>query len=644
MLSWKNASRRRAALLAAAALIVVPAAAAAPQHAPVPSTERVVTYHYDDLRTGWNFNERVLTPKTVRSGGFKRLKSVPLDDLVHAQPLYLTNARVRGVQGTHDVVYVATESNTLYAIDAKSGAILRQHNFGPPVPYTALPNQCTNNGPNLGITSTPAFLQFNGKMYLITYTYPNFEPTYQIHRVDPATLEDTVEPVTITASARLSDGSTYRFDPTVTRQRPALLISGDTVYAGFGSFCDSAADRSRGWMLGFSIDDLKPLPGNELTNARATSPNNFFLTSVWMSGAGPAASLDGHVFFVTGNSDYSGGTFNRPININESVVQLSDDLLDVTGLFRPTGPGLNASALDKVDEDFGSGGVLLLPAQKGQPSNLAVALGKAGKMYLLNADDLDNHGHDGGKAYDVVNGGACWCAESYFEGQDGIGRVVSSGDNVIRIWKVKGGPVPKLQKEVESTAEIQNGQDPGVFTVVSSDNHKGTVIWATGKPVDFDPGTFQLYAFDAVTGHVLFKGDAGTWPFPENNATVMPVTANGRVFVASYKQLAIFGLGKGGAAALQKVAAPDMRVKLAPGEHEIYGTVRAIEGNKLTVQKRDGSVVVVDAWRAEAQHAKAQPQTGKALVARGTYASVGVLDASAALHAKNNPAMWYPDR
>jgi len=636
------ANRRHVALIAATVCIAVPAIAGTPQQN-VPNDVRVVTYHYDNLRTGWNSSEEALTPQAVGSGQFKLMKSVPLDDLVHAQPLYLTNAHIKGA-GVHDVVYVATESNTLYAIDAKSGAVLRKHNFGPPVPYTVLPNQCTNNGPNLGITSTPAYLPFNGKLYLMTYTYPHFQPTYQIHRVDPATLEDTIKPVSVTASAKLSDGTTYRFDPTVSRQRPALLVSGDSVYAGFGSFCDAATDRSRGWMLGFSIDDLKPAPGNELTNARARTPNNFFLTSVWMSGAGPAASLDGHVYYVTGNSDYSGGTFKRPINVNESVVQQSDDLLEVTGLFTPHGPNIGVNALDKVDEDFGSGGVMLLPAQKGAPSNLAIALGKAGKMYLLNADDLDNHAHGNSKAYDVVNGGSCWCAESYFEGADGIGRVVSSGDNVIRVWKVKTGTAPKLQKEVESVAEIQNGQDPGVFTAVTSNNHGNAVIWAAGKPVDFDSGTFKLYAFNAANGNVLFKGDAGTWPFPENNATVMPMAANGHVYVASYKTLSIFGLGNGPAAALPRVAAPNMRVKLAAGEHEIYGTVKAIDGAKLTVQKRDGSTLMVDSSRAEAQHAKAQPNVGKALVARGPYSPSGVMEASAVLHAKNNPTMWYPDR
>src|SRR5581483_11683082 len=152
--------------------------------------------------------------------------------------------------------------------------------------------------------------------------------------------------------------------------------------------------------------------------------------------------------------------------------------------------------------------------------------------------------------------------------------------------------------------------------------------WAAGKPVDFDPGNFKLYAFDASSGKTLFQGAAGVWPFPENNATVMPVVANGRVFVASYKTLSIFGLSNGPAATLPRVAAPNMRVKLAAGEHEIYGTVRAIDGDKLTVEKRDGKTLTVDSSRAEALYAKAQPQVGKALVARGTYSPAGVLEAS----------------
>ena len=602
---------------------------------------RVTTYHYDALRTGWNFREQVLTPAAVASNRFKMIASVPLDDLVHAQPLIMTNQPIKG-QGVHTVVYVATESNTLYAIDANTGAILKKHNFGPPVPFIDLPAECTNNGPNVGITSTPAIVEFFGKMYLVTDTFSNFKPNYRLHKVDMASLEDTVKPMKISASAKLSDGSIYRFDPAVTRQRPALLAS-DNIYVGFGGFCDAAYDRSRGWMLGFSTDDLSPLPANELTNALARAPNNFFLSSVWMSGAGPAGSLRGDVYFVTGNSDFSGRTFDPKSNIEESAAELSADLSSVEGLFTPRGPKFGWRALDKVDNDFGSGGIMLLPPQKGAPSNLAVALGKSGKMYLLNADDLRNGARGNASAYDSVDAGACWCAESYFQGDDGIGRVVSSGDNIIRVWKVKTGNSPKFQKEME-TGPIQNGQDPGVFTAVSSNGLKGTVIWATGRPVDVKPGKFKLYAFDAASGKTLFSGDAGVWPFPQNNATIMPLVANGHAFVASYKTLSIFGLSDAPAAALPNVSAPEVRAELEPGHHEIYGTVRSIDAHTLSVEKRDGSILAVDVSQARAEHAEAQPSVGNAVIARGVYARRNLLMADAVLHSKDNPAMWYPDR
>src|SRR5205823_9449097 len=142
--------------------------------------------------------------------------------------------------------------------------------------------------------------------------------------------------------------------------------------------------------------------------------------------------------------------------------------------------------LDRADADFGSGGVTLLPPQAGASSNLAVAAGKVGQMYLLNADDLTDGGKTGNrKALDIVDIGSCWCGESYFTGADGAGRVVSSGGNVVRAWKVKTSPRVKLVQEFE-TAGVDNGQNPGVFTTISSDgttNHTG-VIWALGRPLD----------------------------------------------------------------------------------------------------------------------------------------------------------------
>jgi hypothetical protein len=252
----------------------------------------VTTYHNDTLRTGWNDSETVLTPGVVKHGvggqTFKLTASVTLDDQVDAQPLVVAGQAIQG-QGTHDVTYVATENNTLYAIDANDGTILLHRNFGPPVPRSSLPGGCSNNAANVGIGSTPVIDPATGTLYLIAYTFEHSAQKYTIHAVDLSTLDDVTAPVRVAASGRLADNSKYHFNAAVSRQRSALLLANGNVYAGFASFCDVAADQSRGWVLGWQKDTLTPLAHNELTNVLTSSPDNFFLTAIWMSGYGLAA-------------------------------------------------------------------------------------------------------------------------------------------------------------------------------------------------------------------------------------------------------------------------------------------------------------------------------------------------------------------
>ncbi len=212
----------------------------------------VLTYHYDNLRTGWNSSETILTPATVRNSGLALQQTVPLDEQVDAQPLLVPGVAVKG-QGTHDVVYVVTENNTVYAIDAASGSILLSQNLGTPVPKSALVGgTCSNNSVVLGIASTPVIDPSSGTLYAITYTEESGAAVYRIHALDITTLADTVPSVVIAASHDLADHSIiYSFQAAVSRQRPALLLSNGTVYAGFGSFCDHNHSVSRGWVLGW---------------------------------------------------------------------------------------------------------------------------------------------------------------------------------------------------------------------------------------------------------------------------------------------------------------------------------------------------------------------------------------------------------
>ena len=605
----------------------------------------VTTYHYDNLRTGWNQIETGLKPANVASAKFKLVASAVLDDQVDAQPLVLGSQAVNG-HGAREVVYVATESDTIYAIDANTGQILLQKNFGTPVPINELPGGCNNNGPNIGINSTPVIDTSSNTIYAVTDTFENNQAVYRIHALDPGTLSDKVTPVVVTASGKLSDGSTYNFNAYASRLRPALLFANGNVYAGFGSYCDVAADQSRGWILGWQAGTLTPLPNNELTNKLKTSTDDFFLTSIWMSGYGLAASVAGDIYFVTGNSDYSGDSYDKVRNIAESVVQLSPDLSTVKSLFTPMGD-LGWQNLDIWDADFGSGGAMLLPPQTGSDANILVAAGKVGVMYVLNADDLNNGRPNGGRAFSTANVGACWCGPSYYKASDGFGRVVTSGNNDVGIWKIVAGTKPRLVSK-GSPGSVDGAQFPGFFTSVSSNGTlAGTaIVWAVGRPTDSNPANVSLYAFDPTKGKQLFSSVAGSWPYTTGDSNIVPVVANGKVYVASNQSLAIFGLSNTSAKvpALPVPKIVDMRLPLAQGQHEIYGIVSSIAGNTIVIHTRDGRTLNVDAGAASANFDKAQPRVGHALMARGRIAADGTLKADVVLHAKDHPVMWPADR
>jgi hypothetical protein len=606
----------------------------------------VTTYHYDNLRTGWNQIETGLTPRSVASSKFKLIASAALDDQVDAQPLVIGNQAVNG-HSAREVVYVATESDTIYAIDANNGHILLQKNFGTPVPFQSLPGGCNNNGPNIGINSTPVIDPSSNTLYAITDTFESNHAVYRIHALDPATLDDKVSPVVVSASGKLTDGSTYNFNAFASRLRAALLVANGNVYAGFASYCDVDADQSRGWILGWQADTLTPLANNELTNKLKHSTDDFFLTSIWMSGYGLAASVTGDIYFVTGNSDYSGDSYDKVQNIAESVVQLSSDLSTVKSLFTPMGSDIGWQVLDEEDADFGSGGAMLLPPQPGQSANLLVAAGKVGVMYVLNADNLNNGKANGGRAFSTANVNSCWCGPTYYKSSDGFGRVVTSGGNDVGIWKVMaGGARPKLVFK-NSPGSVAGAQFPGFFTSVSSNGTlKGTaVVWAVGRPTG-GPDNVSLYAFDPDKGKSLFSGIAGRWPNTGGDSNIVPVVANSKVYVATNQSLAIFGIAGAGAKSpvlpVPKVA--DMRLPLAPGQHEIYGMVASIAGDLIVMHTRDGRTLTVDAGQAAASFNKAQPRIGHAMIARGTLDEHGTLKANIVLHAKDHPVMWPADR
>lgn len=515
----------------------------------------VTTYHYDNQRWGWNSQESELDYSNVNSSSLK-VQTVRLDDpndQVNTQPLIARNMEIAG--GRHDVVYVATEANNIYAFDANTGTRVKMVNFGRPVqvtcPYT----------PVVGIDGTPAIDLSSHTMYVITYsTDSSKNPVYLIHALDLATLTDKVQPRQITASQTLSDGkTTFNFNAVWQRQRAGLLVANGNVYAGFASFCKGGGGQSRGWVLGWKTGSLTPLPVSALTNKLVSAPQGMFFSSIWMSGYGIAGDQSGNIYFSTGSSDPSGTTYNVNTNISNSIVRLNPDLTRPSPTSKLIFTPANVADLDKNDLDVGAGGVMLLPPQSGPVSEMAVATAKDGRMFLLNRNNLGGFTSNDAGALDVVNmGNACWCGPTYFN--DGSPHIVTSGrtspseikagsfsqNSSVVLWNLQTSPAPKLI-QIASGNMPDTIQNPGFFTTVSSNATKDAIIWVVSRPqVNSQNPVLRLYAFKATpsgdTLPLLFQSAAGSWPNLQGNANVVPVVADGKVYVASYRELDIFGL------------------------------------------------------------------------------------------------------
>jgi hypothetical protein len=227
-------------------------------------------------------------------------------------------------------------------------------------------------------------------------------------------------------------------------------------------------------------------------------------------------------------------------NIQESVVRLQEDLTSQLGIFTPS----NVFAIDMADGDLGSGGVLALPTQSGSVPFLALAAGKSpgvGQLYLLNR--IPPPGSSKLTVLDSPMIENCHCGPAYFMGDDGIPRIVTSTGNFLRTWHVNLSLSPKLSGG--ATGSITTGQDGGFFTAVSCSSaikpgqcDPGTgIIWAVSRPAD-STTRVNLYAFPSrftstVTFTPLFTEAAGSWPNTGGNANIVPVVANGKVYVAS---------------------------------------------------------------------------------------------------------------
>jgi hypothetical protein len=499
----------------------------------------VTTYHNDNARTGQNTQEPFLTPANVNSTQFGKLFTVPVQGYVYAQPLYLANVQnIAG--GTHNVLFVATEHDQLYALDADNGNVLWQQSFINPPNNTTVTSSdvsCGDLVPEIGITSTPVIDQSTGTIYLVAKTKETGVFFQRLHAIDIVThAEKFGGPVVISASV---NGQT--FDPLRNHNRPGLLLENGHVVIAWASHCDNTPYH--GWVMSYKAGVL---PTDTLTQEAVFngSPNGG-LAGVWMSGDGVAADASGNLFFATGNGTYDGLTGG---DFGDSIVKLSspsNGAFTILDWFTPW----NQQSLSDADADLGSGGLLLLPdLPLGSPhQHLLVQMGKEGKIYLI---DRDNMGKFCSSCNNIdtqivqeLPGAAqgIWGSPSYWNGNVywGSGNDGGNPDN-LKAFSFNANNSGLLSTSPTSQS-AKTFSFPTAAPVISANGNSNGIVWL----VDNGNGAQALYAYDATNlGNMLYNSTQASNGRDALQGPVKftaPIIANGRVYLGSQTSVSAFG-------------------------------------------------------------------------------------------------------
>ena len=535
---------------------------------PVGAQVSVWTYHNDNYRTGQNTSETILNLTNVNSASFGRLFTNTVDGMVYAQPLYVPGVAVPG-QGTHNLLFIATEHNTVYAFDADvpaaAGGLLWKTNLGPAAVTTipggfAEPNFGTryNGGkftdiePEVGITGTPVIDLSSGTLYVDAFTGVVGATTNYFHTLHALNITNGTErsfsPVMITASVAGtgvdSSGGRVTFNPKQENQRPALTLAGGIVYVAYAGYADT--DPYHGWVIGFNATNLV-----QLTNyVFCTDPNASVATfgvnaaeaGIWMGGGGLAVDSNTNLYFEVGNGSFSATNNSGNVDFGDSFMKLSTtNGLKVADYFTPW----NQAALQAADKDLGSGGLLLLPDQPGVFPHELLGAGKQGQIYVINRDQMTtNNGHfDATNVFDFVvqtNIGPIkysFDTPAYFNGRIYYG---AEGDN-LKIFLVTNGLLSTPAVSTSTRTFPNKGSTPSV----SANGTNNGILWALQMPATLgNAGTLVAYNATNLTTELYNSGQAA------GNRDLLgagvkfavPTVADGKVFVGSSNSVSVFGL------------------------------------------------------------------------------------------------------
>jgi hypothetical protein len=526
----------------------------------------VLTQHNDVGRTGQNPNETILTTANVSSTTFGKLWSYSVDGQMYSQPLYVPNVSIAG--GTHNVIYIETQNDSLYALDADGlqSTPLFQVSFINPA-QGILPVPCKSDGntdiscgvyPIYGINSTPVIDLTTNTIYLVTRTWnTNINKFYQtLHALDISTgAEKFNGPVNISGDvagtgAGSKNGIIY-WDPLADVQRAGLLELNGTIYIGW-------AGAAHGWIMGFEAANLQ-----KRTAIFNTTPNAQ-LGGVWAAGNGLAADASGNIYAAVGDALFDANTGG--VDYGDSLLQLNGSL-NVLQYFTP----MDQSCRQLNDLDLGSAGPIILPGL----DELLIA-GKGGapcdsdpvaaRMYLLSTETLGGYNSTADNSLEDVIGapGGYWASPAYWSGQNasaqdvtfvyssGVGAKPGQGD-YLKMFSVGSNGLLSSTPYAESAATFPAGMTPSI----SSNGATNGIVWVISRPeaIGVQPGigAAVLYAYDAAnttggTMNLLYSSaqaveggvlrDRGGCA----NKFQVPTIANGKVYVATQNELDVFGL------------------------------------------------------------------------------------------------------
>jgi len=514
------------------------------------------SWRNDPGLTGQNAHESVLAPSSVDSTHFGKLFGCPVDGQIYAQPLYVSNVTIPA-QGVHNIVYVATEHDSVYAFDADASScqILWQTSFIDPA-NLILTVQDIQIGsediePEIGITGTPVIDPATATLYVVAKTYENQTYRQKLHALDLVTGAETMGgPANITGVVNSSTLGQIPFDPLNENQRPALLLAGGKVYVAFDSYGDT--DPFHGWVLAYDGFDLT----KSAVAVFSTTPNGS-RGGIGQSGAAPASDTSGNIFVAT-----SDGTFDSNGDYAETLLRLRINPPSPGFIVADTFTPSKEKVLDILGKPFGSTGVLLLPDSAGflPHAHLAVSGDEAGDLYLVDRDNLG--GFSTPPVPDKVVQTLCLTADgnsgapasvsgtpAYWAATNTI--YVAAADDSLKAFPLTNGSItspPCPAPAIPSSRSTATFDLFGASPVVSSNGPTGGIIWAldtsgyAGAVGSSAPAV--LHAYDAADlGNELYVSpSSGAGTAGPAIKFAVPTVANGKVYVGTQNELSVFGL------------------------------------------------------------------------------------------------------